>query len=140
VPFPFDDLPDDFLLKPKEVADIFGVRTTTIARWARTGRLPSKLTVGGHRRYRWAQVRALLKPVEVGTEQERLEQDAARLYDQGWTIRRVAEKFDYGYGAMRHILQRRTTLRSRGGRNPRTFAHGNGEPAPARGGEETMSP
>nr|WP_285574370.1 helix-turn-helix domain-containing protein [Actinoallomurus iriomotensis] len=43
------------------------------------------------------------------------EEDAARLYDQGWTIRQVAEKFDCSYGAMRRILQRHTTLRNRNG-------------------------
>ncbi|MDN3351195.1 hypothetical protein [Actinomadura sp. DC4] len=78
-----------------------------------------------------------MDPVGIDADQETLEQDAARLYDQGWSIRLVAEKFDYGYGAMRHILQRRTPLRSRGGRK---FVHGDGEPAPGRGGEETMSP
>ena len=47
------------------------------------------------------------------TEQE-LASDAARLYDQGWSIRQVAEKFDYSYGAMRRILGKHITLRNRG--------------------------
>lgn len=72
-------------------------------------------TLGGHRRYRLADVRALLERLTapVDPEQEQLEMDAARLYNQGWSIRQVAAKFDYSYGAMRRILLRRTTLRSR---------------------------
>jgi transposase len=47
--------------------------------------------------------------------------DAVRLYDQGWSIRQVAEKFDCSYGAMRRILMKHTTLRNRGGRIPPGF-------------------
>ncbi|HZE31580.1 MAG TPA: helix-turn-helix domain-containing protein [Actinoallomurus sp.] len=39
------------LLRPREVADIFGVRTSTVAQWAREGRLAPLRTPGGHRRY-----------------------------------------------------------------------------------------
>jgi lambda repressor-like predicted transcriptional regulator len=42
-------------------------------------------------------------------------EDAARLHDQGWSIRQVAEKSDCSYGVMRRILRKRVTLRSRGG-------------------------
>jgi excisionase family DNA binding protein len=42
---------DDDLLTPREVAEMFGVRTTTIARWAREGKLTALHTPGGHRRY-----------------------------------------------------------------------------------------
>jgi len=106
---------DESLLTPREVAAIFGVRTTTIARWARDGILPAAFTPGGHRRYRWSDVRTLYKQQEHDPAREQMEQDAARLYEQGWSIRQVAEKFDIGYGVMRHILMRRTTLRKRGG-------------------------
>jgi excisionase family DNA binding protein len=51
--------PDD-LMRPREVAEIFGVRTTTIARWAREGRLTPLRTPGGHRRYRRAAILRLL--------------------------------------------------------------------------------
>jgi excisionase family DNA binding protein len=51
---------DDDLLTPREVAAVFGVGTTTIARWARAGRLEALLTPGGHRRYSRSAVRALL--------------------------------------------------------------------------------
>lgn len=106
--------PDD-LLRPSEIAELFGVRTPTIARWAREGRLTAVLTPGGHRRYRRSQIRQLLAaPTEPDAEAERLALDAVRLYDQGWSVRQVAERFGWGYGAMRRLLRSRTTLRGRG--------------------------
>jgi hypothetical protein len=44
-----------------------------------------------------------------------VKEDAARLYDEGWSIRQVASRFECSYGAMRRILARRTALRDRGG-------------------------
>lgn len=41
----------DVLLTRSEVARILGVSPTTVTRWAREGRLPSRLTLGGHHRY-----------------------------------------------------------------------------------------
>lgn len=105
---------DDDLLRPREVAEMFGVRPTTIARWAREGKLAPLYTPGGHRRYRLSELRTLLNGVDV--ERAQWEEDAARLYDQGWSIRQVADKFDCGYAQMRRVLSRNTTLRSRGGR------------------------
>ena len=110
----------DELLRPREVAEIFGVRPTTIARWARTGRLEPVHTPGGHRRYPLAAVRRLLRTREAEpdeAERQRAE-DAVRLYAQGWSIRQVAAEFDTGYGVMRRVLGRHTTLRNRGGRCP----------------------
>ena len=49
------------LLTPAEVAAMFGVDPKTVARWARAGKLASVRTLGGHRRYREAEVRALLE-------------------------------------------------------------------------------
>jgi len=49
------------LLTPAEVAAAFGVYVQTVARWARTGRLKSVQTLGGHRRFRPADVQALLE-------------------------------------------------------------------------------
>jgi transposase len=46
----------------------------------------------------------------------RIAEDAARLYDQGWSIRQVADRFDCGYGVMRRILRKQVELRTRGGR------------------------
>lgn len=108
---------DDALLRPREVAEMFGVRTTTIARWAREGRLAPMLTPGGHRRYRVADIRTLLATAETGVDPVMVA-DAVRLYEQGLTVRQVAARFERGYGTMRRLLQGHTTLRHRGGREP----------------------
>lgn len=108
---------DDELLRPREVAEIFGVRPTTIARWAREGKLTPLRTPGGHRRYTRSGIRALLTDdAEPDTDERRIAEDAARLYGQGWSIRQVADRFDCGYGAMRRILRTQVNLRTRGGR------------------------
>lgn len=49
------------LMTPREVADLFRVDVKTIARWARAGKLSSIRTLGGHHRYRRAEIEALLK-------------------------------------------------------------------------------
>lgn len=48
------------LLTPSEVAYLFHVDPKTVTRWARSGKISSIRTLGGHRRYREAEVRALL--------------------------------------------------------------------------------
>ena len=48
------------LMTPAEVAALFGVDPKTVQRWAKTGRLSSIKTPGGHRRYRPTEVYALL--------------------------------------------------------------------------------
>jgi len=50
----------DALLTPQEVAMMFRVDPKTVTRWAKAGRITSIRTLGGHRRYREAEVRALL--------------------------------------------------------------------------------
>lgn len=119
----------DALLTPREVAQLFGVRTTTIARWAREGTLTPLRTPGGHRRYRREDIQRLIAEDDPPDEaRQRLAEDAARLYDQGSSIRQVAEKFDHSYGAMRRILHRRVTLRKRGGTYARTYRDDFSEP------------
>ncbi len=49
----------DELLTPGEVARMFGVDPKTVTRWASSGKLTALRTLGGHRRYRAAEVRAL---------------------------------------------------------------------------------
>lgn len=105
--------PDDELLTPREVAELFGVRTTTIARWARDGRLDPIRTPGGHRRYSRAGVRALVAAEDENTDEKRLAEDAARLYEQGLSIRQVADRFGCGYTTMRRILRKQLALRPR---------------------------
>lgn len=79
---------------------MLNVTTTTVARFARSGalRLISR-TPGGHRRYRRADV------------QRKLEEDAVRLYEQGWPISRVAKQFRYTDDEMRQTLLKHTSLR-----------------------------
>jgi excisionase family DNA binding protein len=50
----------DRLLTPSEVARMFRVDPKTVNRWANRGRISSLRTPGGHRRYREAEVLALL--------------------------------------------------------------------------------
>lgn len=54
------------LLTPGEVAKLFGVDPKTVSRWADAGRLRALRTLGGHRRYRAAEVRSLLRSERNG--------------------------------------------------------------------------
>lgn len=56
------------LLTPAEVAELFRVDPKTVTRWAKAGKLNSIRTLGGHRRYREVEIRALLENV-AGTEE-----------------------------------------------------------------------
>lgn len=47
----------DSLLHPHEVAALAGVDPKTVTRWAKAGKLPHVMTLGGHRRYRESVVR-----------------------------------------------------------------------------------
>lgn len=49
------------LLKPGEVARLFRVKVRTVNKWARAGKLPSRRTPGGQRRFRPSDVEALLE-------------------------------------------------------------------------------
>ena len=51
------------LLTPSEVATLFRVGPKTVTRWAKAGKLSSIRTLGGHRRYREAEVRDLLNGI-----------------------------------------------------------------------------
>ena len=58
------------LLTPAEVATMFRVDPKTVTRWAKSGKLTSIRTLGGHRRYRETEVRELLGGVpELQAEQ-----------------------------------------------------------------------
>jgi excisionase family DNA binding protein len=119
--FPGADFED--LLRPREVAELLGVRTATVARWARNGLLKAAIeTPGGHRRYRRGEVLVLREANSTGpsAEERQLAEDAARLYGQGWSVRRVAAEFECGYGQMRRILAKQIALRNRGGQVRRT--------------------
>src|SRR4051812_25924219 len=64
------------LLTPAEVATMFRVDPKTVTRWAKAGKLTSIRTLGGHRRYRESEVRALL----AGTPNQRTEGVCPRLH------------------------------------------------------------
>ena len=50
----------EVLLTPAEVALLFRVDPKTVTRWAKSGKLTSIRTLGGHRRYKESEVKALL--------------------------------------------------------------------------------
>ena len=59
-----EDVPrdaDQDLLGRSEVARILGVSPNTVTRWAREGRLPSQVTLGGHHRFPRSLVERLKK-------------------------------------------------------------------------------
>lgn len=55
------------LLTPAEVAALFRVDPKTVTRWAKAGKLTSIRTLGGHRRYRAAEVYSLLDQFAPGS-------------------------------------------------------------------------
>lgn len=66
---PAESTDPDRLLTPAEVAAMFRVDPKTVTRWSKAGKLNSIRTLGGHRRYRAAEVEALLRgaPAESAT-------------------------------------------------------------------------
>lgn len=57
-----DALDGDRLMTRSEVAALFGVNPRTVTRWEQAGRISCTRTLGGHRRFRESEVRALLNP------------------------------------------------------------------------------
>jgi len=53
----------EVLLTPSEVAHLFRVDPKTVTRWAKAGKLTAIRTLGGHRRYKESEVKALLNIV-----------------------------------------------------------------------------
>lgn len=71
VPSMLSSLPhpsDNHLLRPQEVARIFGVSVVTVRQWSQDGKLPHTRTLGGHHRYRWADVKNLTEQLNVAVE------------------------------------------------------------------------
>lgn len=61
-----DPPPESPALTPKEAADLFGVNPKTVTRWAKAGKIPSFLTIGGHRRFRRADVEEAMTATWTG--------------------------------------------------------------------------
>ena len=53
--------PEEFL-RPAEAAEMLHVSPQTISRWAKEGRISCVVTLGGHRRFRASEIRALVEP------------------------------------------------------------------------------
>lgn len=51
------------MLTPADVAALFCVDPKTVTRWAKAGKLTSFRTLGGHRRYKESEVKALLRSI-----------------------------------------------------------------------------
>jgi len=47
------------------VAELLGVSPNTVARWARSGRIPCQKTLGGHRRFEQGDIEALLEQLRA---------------------------------------------------------------------------
>ena len=65
-PSPYGSHPDsitdtEHMMTPGDVAALFRVDQKTVNRWAKSGKLASIRTLGGHRRYRSSEVKALLE-------------------------------------------------------------------------------
>lgn len=60
---------------PAEVAALFRVDPKTVTRWSTAGKLPAVRTLGGHRRFRESDVKALLagQPLPARTDPARTE-------------------------------------------------------------------
>lgn len=52
------------LLTPSEVAVMFRVNPKTVTRWARAGKISAVRTLGGHRRFRAAEIRTFLEQIQ----------------------------------------------------------------------------
>jgi excisionase family DNA binding protein len=53
---------DGDILTTRDVADVFGVSTNIVRRWAEAGMLPSFRTLGGHSRFRWTDLGRAASP------------------------------------------------------------------------------
>ena len=59
--------PTNDLMMPSEVAALFRVDSKTVARWCKTGRIPTDAqmrTLGGHRRFKRAAIEELARKAQ----------------------------------------------------------------------------
>jgi excisionase family DNA binding protein len=64
------DTAPDTHIRTGEVAAILQVSKETVTRWARAGKLPHMRTLGGHRVYSEAEIRALLQELTSPVAEE----------------------------------------------------------------------
>ena len=55
----------DELMTPGQVAKLFAVDPKTVSRWANSGKISSVKTLGGHRRFRAVEIRAMLAASQI---------------------------------------------------------------------------
>ena len=65
---PLSSTNQEMLLTPAEVASMFRVDPKTVTRLAKAGKLTSIKTLGGHRRYKESEVKALLKSISINNQ------------------------------------------------------------------------
>ena len=58
-------LPDDVYLRTAEAAKILHVSAKTVSRWAKEGKIPHVVTLGGHRRFPAKAVQDLARRLSV---------------------------------------------------------------------------
>ena len=68
------------LMTPAEVGALFRVDPKTVTRWAKSGKLTSVRTPGGHRRYRETEVKTLLAATTLEPEPNPLRAPARTLW------------------------------------------------------------
>ncbi len=60
-----DNWQQDEFLKTSEVAKILSVSPKTVSRWAKEGKLPHLVTLGGHRRFPASAIRTIADELEI---------------------------------------------------------------------------
>jgi excisionase family DNA binding protein len=56
---------DERYIKTAEVAEILRVSPKTVSRWAKDGKLPHLITLGGHRRFPLREIEALAQRQKI---------------------------------------------------------------------------
>ena len=56
---------DERYIRTAQVAEILSVSPKTVSRWAKDGKLPHLITLGGHRRFPRAEIEDLARKLKV---------------------------------------------------------------------------
>jgi excisionase family DNA binding protein len=62
---PHSSSADDLYIRTSEAAKILRVSPKTVSRWAKEGKIPHVMTLGGHRRFPDAAIRELASRLEI---------------------------------------------------------------------------